>query len=323
LHQGWGTHKIVLIGESDAAADIMKEIYRNKALGLEIIARLPDFKEESAEKINELWQKQGIDEIVQADSNLDREQNLALLDFADSHHLIFKYAADFFETKSARVDLSTLAGVPIVEVKHTALDGWGKILKRVFDAVVASFLLIILSPLFLIIALMVKIDSAGKIFYGSKRVGEKGKEITIWKFRSMIKNAEQLKNKLWKENERADGPLFKMENDPRITRVGKFIRRFSLDELPQLWNIVRGEMSLVGPRPHEVPEVAKYQKEEKKLLNIKPGLTGMAQVSGRSDLNFEEEVRLDVFYMENWTPWLDIIILLKTPGVVLTRKGAS
>jgi lipopolysaccharide/colanic/teichoic acid biosynthesis glycosyltransferase len=96
-----------------------------------------------------------------------------------------------------------------------------------------------------------------------------------------------------------------------------------LDELPQLWNIVRGEMSLVGPRPHEVPEVAKYQKEEKKLLNIKPGLTGMAQVSGRSDLNFEEEVRLDVFYMENWTPWLDIIILLKTPGVVLTRKGAS
>ena len=323
LKNGKGVHKVVLVGADDSTEDIAKEIYRNKKLGLIIITRLADFSPENAEKLNELWQKEGVDEIIQADTHLSREENLALLDFADLHHLTFKYAADFFEAKSARVDLGTLAGVPIVEVKRTALDGWGKILKRVFDIVFSILLLIILSPIFLITGLLVKIDSAGPFFYGSKRVGEKGEEIKIWKFRSMIRNAEQLKKKLAPVNERADGPLFKMENDPRVTRVGKFIRRFSIDELPQLWNVLKGEMSLVGPRPHEVNEVAEYQKHHKKLLNIKPGITGMAQVSGRSDLEFEEEVRLDVFYMENWTPWLDVIILIKTPFVVLARKGAK
>ena len=134
---------------------------------------------------------------------------------------------------------SVAKAVPIVEVKRTALDGWGKILKRLFDILVAFFLLIILSPLFLILALMIKIDSAGPVFYGSKRIGGRGQSITIWKFRSMIKNAEQLKIKLLPVNERRDGPLFKLENDPRITRVGKFLRKWSLDELPQLWNVLK------------------------------------------------------------------------------------
>lgn len=323
LKNGKGVHKVVLVGADEATEDIAKEIYRNKNLGLTIALRLTNFSNGNVDKLNELWQKGGVDEIIQADVHLTREENLALLDFADLHHLTFKYAADFFEAKSARVDLGTMAGVPIVEVKRTALDGWGKILKRAFDIVFSILFLIILSPVFLIVGLLVKIDSAGPLFYGSKRVGEKGAEIKIWKFRSMIKNAEQLKKKLAVKNERADGPLFKMENDPRVTRIGKFIRHWSIDELPQLWNVFKGEMSLVGPRPHEVNEVAEYQKHHKKLLNIKPGITGMAQVSGRSDLEFEEEVRLDVFYMENWNLWLDMIILIKTPFVVLARKGAK
>ncbi len=320
---GVGIHKVVLIGNDDSAKDIAKEIYKNKKLGYQIIARLDNFSNSNPEKLEQIFKDKGVDEIIQADTGLTRQENLALLDFADEHHITFKYAADFFETQSPRVDLYTIAGVPIVEVKRTALDGWGKILKRLFDILVAFFLLIILSPLFLILALMIKIDSAGPIFYGSKRIGGRGQPITIWKFRSMIKNAEQLKIKLMSVNERRDGPLFKLENDPRITRVGKFLRKWSLDELPQLWNVLKGEMSLVGPRPHEPHEVAQYQKHHKKLLNIKPGMTGMAQVSGRSDLSFEEEVRLDTFYIENWSPWLDLIILIKTPLIVLARKGAK
>jgi len=211
----------------------------------------------------------------------------------------------------------------MVEVKRTALDGWGRILKRVFDLIFSFLLLIIFSPLFLILGIIIKMDSQGPIFYHAKRIGAYGREIKIWKFRSMVKNADKLKQKLLAENEREDGPLFKMEADPRVTRVGRFIRKWSLDELPQFLNAFKGDMSLVGPRPHEPNEVKQYEKHHKKLLNIKPGITGLAQVSGRSDLDFEEEVRLDTFYIENWSLWLDLIILIKTPLVVLLRKGAK
>ncbi len=318
-----GTHKIVLIGDDNSTKDIAKEIYKNKKLGYQIIARLNNLENGNFDKLIQIYKTKGIDEIVQADTNLSRKENLSLLDFADENHIVFKYAADFFQTQSSNMDFYTLAGVPIIEVKRTKLDGWGKILKRIFDIFFSFIFLIILSPLFLIFILIIKIDSKGNIFYESKRISAKNKRIKIWKFRSMIQNAEKMKNKLLKNNEREDGPLFKMENDPRVTRVGKFMRKWSVDELPQFWNVLKGELSLVGPRPHEPNEIAQYEKHHKKLLNIKPGVTGLAQVSGRSDLEFEEEVKLDTFYIENWTPWLDLIILIKTPWVVLLRKGVS
>jgi exopolysaccharide biosynthesis polyprenyl glycosylphosphotransferase len=321
--QGLGAHKIVLFGANNSTEDIAKEIYKNKKSGYQIVGRFENFLNGNLEKLNDILKNKGIDEIIQADTGLTREENLSLLDFADEHHLTFKYVADFFATQVPRVDMYTMAGVPIVEVKHTPLDGWGKILKRFFDIIFSILLLIVLSPVFLIVAILVKIDSQGPIFYGSKRVGAQGREITVWKFRSMIVNAEKMKQKILNKNERPDGPLFKMANDPRVTRFGKFIRKWSIDELPQFWNALKGDMSLVGPRPHEVNEVEKYQKHHKKLLNIKPGVTGMAQVSGRSDLEFEEEVQLDIFYIENWSLWLDLIILLKTPFIVLARIGAK
>ncbi|PIT89587.1 hypothetical protein COU23_03200 [Candidatus Kuenenbacteria bacterium CG10_big_fil_rev_8_21_14_0_10_36_11] len=321
--KGRGVHKILLIGADNSTEDIAKEIYKNKKLGYQIVARLTDFKEDGEEKISELYHTKGFDEIWQTDSALDRRENLKLLDFANENHLVFKYTADFFATQSSNFDIYTLAGVPMVEVKRTALDGWGRILKRVFDLIFSFLLLIIFSPLFLILGIIIKMDSQGPIFYHAKRIGAYGREIKIWKFRSMVKNADKLKQKLLAENEREDGPLFKMEADPRVTRVGRFIRKWSLDELPQFLNAFKGDMSLVGPRPHEPNEVKQYEKHHKKLLNIKPGITGLAQVSGRSDLDFEEEVRLDTFYIENWSLWLDLIILIKTPLVVLLRKGAK
>ncbi len=318
-----GVHKIVLIGSDNSTEDIAKEIYKNKKLGYEIIGRFQNLQNNSLDKLIELHESKSIDEIIQGDTNLIKQENLALLNFADEHHIVFKYAADFFETQNKNVDLYTIAGIPVVEIKRTKLDGWGKILKRVFDIFFSFILLIILLPVFLILILIIKIDSKGSIFYSSKRVGSKGKIIKIYKFRSMIVNAEKMKKKLLDKNERTDGPLFKIKDDPRITRVGKFMRKWSIDELPQFWNVLKGNISLVGPRPHEPHEVDKYEKHHKKLLNIKPGITGMAQVSGRSDLEFEEEVKLDTFYIENWSPWLDLVILIKTPLVVLLRKGAK
>lgn len=318
-----GVHKIVIIGNDNPTEDITREIYKNKRLGYKIIARFNNFSANNPNLLAKIYQQQGVDEIIQADTNLTREENLALLDFANEQHITFKYAADFFQTQVPRFETYTLAGVPIVEVKHTPLDGWGRIIKRVCDIIVSFLLLIILSPVFVIIAVIIKLDSSGPIFYGSRRIGNQGQRIKVWKFRSMINNAEQLKNKLLDKNERPDGPLFKMEKDPRVTLFGRFIRHWSIDELPQLWNVFKGELSLVGPRPHETHEVEHYQKHHKKLLNIKPGMTGMAQVSGRSDLTFEEEVKLDTFYIENWTPWLDLIILIKTPFIVFMRKGAK
>ena len=156
---------------------------------------------------------------------------------------------------------------------------------------------------------------------GLKRISQR-QEFDLYKFRSMIKNAEELKKNLMEYNERKDGPLFKMKNDPRITRIGRFLRKYRIDELPQLFNVLRGEMSLVGPRPHQPDEIEKYEKHHKKVLLIKPGMTGMAQISGSSDLPFEEEVKLDTYYIENWSLSKDIYILLKTLIVLFKDRSA-
>ena len=204
-----------------------------------------------------------------------------------------------------------------MEVQGTPLDGWRRVYKRIFDFILAILFLIVLSPVFIIIAVIIKINSKGPVFVKLTRVGSKGKKFVMYKFRSMVKDAHKMKAEIMSYNERSDGPLFKMKDDPRITKVGKFLRRASLDELPQLFNVLKGNMSLVGPRPHEPAEVNKYQRGYKKLLFIKPGITGMAQVSGRANLVFAEEAKLDIFYIENWSIFLDLIILLKTPVAVI------
>ncbi len=166
-------------------------------------------------------------------------------------------------------------------------------------------------------------DSAGTVFVKLERIGERGKTFKLYKFRSMVQNAHRMKESLSEYNERKDGPLFKIKNDPRITRFGGVLRKISFDELPQLYNVLKGEMSLVGPRPHEPQEVARYSKHHKQLLTIKPGITGLAQISGRSKLSFEEESKLDIYYIENWSLGFDFQIIIKTVPVVLSRKNVS
>ena len=225
-------------------------------------------------------------------------------------------------------------GEPIIEFQHTPLDGWGKVLKRGFDIVAGFGLTFLFSPLMFIIALLIKIeDPDGPIIYTNERVGEDGKKFFVYKFRYMqwkyciteenphMKEAIAFEKKLIEErNVRKGGILYKIKDDPRKMRVGAFIERFSLDELPQFFNVLRGEMSLVGPRPHQEREVERYSEYHRRLLTMRPGVTGMAQVSGRSDLDFEDEYRLDVFYIENWSLWLDIMICLKTAGALIRRR---
>jgi exopolysaccharide biosynthesis polyprenyl glycosylphosphotransferase len=197
-----------------------------------------------------------------------------------------------------------------------------KFVKRVFDVVVSSLLLLFLSPVFLAIALMIKWQDRGPVFYVTNRVGKWGEEFRFPKFRSMHLHADQMKDALAAQNEEKDKIHFKMKNDPRVTPLGRVLRKTSLDELPQLWCVLKGEMSLVGPRPPLPQEVAKYNLEEMRRLEITPGITGIWQVSGRSDIPFKKQVKLDVEYIKSNSFWMDCKILLKTIPAVILGKGA-
>lgn len=319
---GWGLSPVVILGDKDSSQDILQEYQNNHFLGFKVLAVFNDFKEfQNSLEMQENILHKKIDYIVQTDSSISKDEALDLLTFCHENQISLKYVANLFQAQSLHLNLSSVAGLPMVEVQGTPLDGWGKVVKRFFDILGAIILLIPLSPFFLLIALMIKFDSRGPIFVALERVGKKGKIFKMYKFRSMINGAHELKKDILKYNERKDGPLFKMKNDPRVTKLGRILRKLSIDELPQLYNVLKGQMSLVGPRPHEPREVSQYQRGYKKLLTIKPGMTGMAQVSGRSDLLFTEEAKLDIFYIENWSLLLDFVIILKTPWIVLRKKA--
>ena len=194
-------------------------------------------------------------------------------------------------------------------------------IKRLIDIICSFVGILVLSPLFIIIAIIIKFTSKGPVFFSQKRVGRNGKEFDMYKFRSMVVNAEELKEKLAAQNEMS-GPMFKMKDDPRVTKVGKFIRKTSLDELPQLWNVLKGDMSLVGPRPSLPKEVAQFEDWMYKRLEVKPGLTCYWQVSGRNNIDFEDWMKLDVKYVEERNLWIDIKLIYKTVFVLFGDKNA-
>jgi len=200
--------------------------------------------------------------------------------------------------------------------------GGARLLKRLIDMVLSSALLLLLAPLFLIVALLIKATDSGPVFYVQERIGRWGVLFRFPKFRSMVMNADKMKDALLQQSDRKDGVTFKMKRDPRVTWIGRIIRRFSIDELPQIWCILKGDMSLVGPRPPVPREVALYTLTERRRLDVTPGLTGIWQVSGRADIPFPQQVELDVQYIESQSVWLDIKVLLQTIPAVLTGKGA-
>ena len=326
-----GVHQVVLVGDSKTVENLMKTFSSGKEPGYAVVKRLRDFSLETSQELLKFLKTKSVDEIIQSDPNLTKAETLRMFDFADENHIVFKYAADLLDTKVLKTEVSEISGVPIVEVKKTTLDGWGRIAKRIFDVIASLILIILVSPILLITAIAVKLDSRGPVLFSRLddggmlyRVGQGGRLFHYFKFRSMIDKHNYMRyNELADKNIRKDGPMVKIAEDPRVTRVGKFIRRFSIDELPELFLVLKGDMSLVGPRPHLPEEVAKYEHHHKKVLTIKPGITGMAQISGRSDLSFEEEVKLDTYYIENWTLLFDLAIILRTPLAVLRSRKAE
>lgn len=321
---GWGVHRVIIIGKGQLAQEVIENFKQDIKAGFKIVGKFSDFNLESEKEIYQMMVSDKFDEILIADASISNEQVVRLNDFSYLNHVTLKFVAGIFDTPIANFEFNTIAGLPIIEVKKTRLDGWGRIYKRFFDVVISMFLIVLAAPFLLLISFLILIDSRGQIFFAYQRIGQYGQPFKYFKFRSMVHNAHQkrfdqefiAKN----ENLRAGTPMIKFKDDPRITRVGKVIRRFSIDELPELFNVFRGRMSLVGPRPHEVEEVAKYNGHQKRVLTIKPGMTGMAQVAGRSDLNFDDEIRLDIWYMENWSLKLDLLILLKTPWAIIKKR---
>ncbi|MDT4942198.1 MAG: hypothetical protein QOJ34_2287 [Pseudonocardiales bacterium] len=226
------------------------------------------------------------------------------------------------EVAGPRVHVSPVDGLPLMWVDQPEFTGTRRVVKRVVDVLVSGGALILASPLLLVIALAVRLTSRGPVIYRSSRLGKGSREVIVLKFRTMVRDADRIRGQLLEFNEHGDGVLFKMRRDPRVTRVGRVLRQFSLDELPQLVNVFRGSMSLVGPRPPLPEEVERYHGDVRRRLLVKPGLTGLWQVSGRSDLSWDESVRLDLYYVENWSLGFDFAIIARTVSAVLRRRGA-
>jgi exopolysaccharide biosynthesis polyprenyl glycosylphosphotransferase len=329
---GIGIRRVAVIGGDDRITEtLVREFGERKVMGYRVAARFDRFDDDVRRQLDAMNESDEIDGLIVTSPNIGRDTLADALAFAQSRHLEFKYSADLLATRVSNLEIGAISGVPIVEVKGTRLDGWGRILKRIFDFLGAAALIVLTSPIMIATAIAIKLDSPGPVLFTrlpggepARRIGECGRPFLFLKFRSMRRDShEQRYNALAGLNERADGPLVKIKNDPRVTKVGKFIRKWSIDELPQLFLVLTGSMSLVGPRPHLPEEVAKYTDRQRRVMAVKPGITGMAQVSGRASLTFEDEIRLDTYYIENWTLWLDVSILLKTPLVVFSMRGAS
>ena len=330
---GWWTQGVVIVGQGEDLENVVKELKQNTFLGLRVVQTFPTLDELVKSKIINLKQSGQINELILLNIDMAKLDPAILFELSVPHGLKVSYSTIGPWNILPNVQIDTFAGVPFFNIRKTRLDGWGRILKRMADIVAAIGIFIFLLPLLLVIGLVVVLTSGRPIIYRNIRVGEDGEQFGVLKFRTMKQEycigdgfdnqtaALAFEEKLIAEQSKP-GPVYKIKNDPRVTPIGKFLRRWSLDELPQLWNVIRGDMSLVGPRPHQPREVAKYEPFHQKLFVVKPGITGLAQISGRSDLSFDEEARLDSYYIDHWSPQLDLYILLKTIVAVISRKGA-
>lgn len=329
----FGIRRVLLIGRDELSEKIIQNIKQEAGLGYRVVENII---EPNVKKIGKRINSGKIDEVILSDPDWPKDEVLELINLVETNHLNFKFVPNLFQTLAVNTSVEMIGNVPVVELRKTSLDGWGRIIKRLFDIFFSLSFIVILSPIYLLIALLIKIDSPGPVIYKDYRYGYKKKKFEFYKFRSMradlcdgefgTKKGNQMLKELEKDqskNLRKDSPLHKIKDDPRITKLGRFLRKNSLDELPQFFNVLKGDMSIVGYRPHMSYEVEKYNFDQQRMFYIKPGITGLAQISGRSDLDFDEEVKLDVFYMENWSLRLDLIIILKTPFIILLRKHES
>lgn len=336
---GKGVSRVLLIGASDATSDIALNLANTIKSGYEIVAiagpkkiipsELDVYHYSLVETALRDIKINNINAIIQTDLYDSTERNQKILGAAQSHHISYSFIPGEAEFYSGKNTVDVFLGYPMISVYQTPLVGWGAMLKRVFDFVVSLILLVILSPILLLIFIIKKVVDPGPAFYISKRLSRFSEPISLIKFRSMdakygsrdaaYEFRDMGREDLAKEYEKNR----KVENDPRITKFGAFLRATSLDELPQIFNVIKGDLSLVGPRPILPQEIKLARGRTALLHSVKSGVTGMWQVSGRSELSFDERIELELFYAQNWTFWLDIKILFKTIGVVLRKTGAK
>ena len=326
LKTGVGKRRVLFIGNNKITQELLESFKKNQNYHVVgIVGQALPNEEHTPHLLGpiteliDIAKRNHVEEVIQTTQDISEARSKDILEYCEEFHIEYTFVPDIMQVQRTNVDIKMTRGIPLITLKKTSLEGWGKITKRTMDITGSTLGLIILSPVLALIAVIVKLDSKGPVLYSAKRIGQHGKPFTCHKFRSMKTGShEQRYSEEFKsQNLRAGSPLVKIANDPRVTKFGKFIRKYSIDELPQLWNIWVGKMSMVGPRPHLPEEVAQYKRHHKFVLTIKPGLTGMPQTSGRSDLDFEREVKLDRFYIEHWSIWLDIKTILKTIGIVL------
>ncbi len=332
--RGIGRERVLVVGGTGLGRQVMESIVARPYLGYALVGYLDDSPPPPRQRPDCHFRHLGsVDNLVSLVRSGRADQVILALPFWQHHQLPtlvsicreagveFRVAPDLYELSFERVAVADLSGIPLIGLKENSLTGLNLVIKRATDITLTLLAAPLLLPLAGIIALAIRLDSPGPVIFRQKRIGKGGQPFTAYKFRTMVVDAEERKSELAALNE-ADGPIFKMRNDPRTTRVGRILRRTSLDEIPQFWNILRGEMSLVGPRPPTPNEVEHYADWHRRRLEVTPGLTGLWQVLGRSDISFDEMVRLDIYYAENWSPSMDLRILLQTIPAVISGKGA-
>jgi exopolysaccharide biosynthesis polyprenyl glycosylphosphotransferase len=329
--RGVNTRNLVIVGSTPISMALKEHISRRSHLGYTFrgFVNLPGVNSAALASeeilggigsIRQIAKQYFIDELVIAEP-ISVDQVISILEDAREIDMDVRVLPGYYESVTADAPIEYLGDFPVVALHRGHVPVFAMALKRLFDIVLALGALIAAAPVLIAIAIAIRLEDGGPVFYVSERVGKKGTVFPCYKFRSMVMNAEKIKAQLATQNERS-GILFKMKDDPRITRVGKFLRKYSLDEIPQLFNVLQGDMSVVGPRPPIASEVAKYEIEHFRRLEVLPGLTGLWQVRARQDPSFERYIALDTAYVENWSFWLDLKIILLTASAVLRGTGA-
>ncbi len=329
--RGIGLDRVLIVGAGEMGRAVMRNLVARPELGYVVVGFVDDdlskgdlgrFKALGGlESVGTALKAERIDEVIITLPWMYHRTIMGLVRSCEAMGVRARVVPDVFQLSLSRVDFDDMGGLPLMGLKNTAIPRVGRLMKRGLDVALSLVALVVFAPVLAVIAALIRLDSPGPVVFTQRRVGEGGRPFDILKFRSMLQGAEEQQAQLQDLNQ-ASGPLFKIKSDPRLTRMGRLLRRLSLDELPQFINVLRGEMSVVGPRPGLPSEVAQYEAWQRQRLEVPPGITGLWQVSGRSDLSFDEMCLLDVYYIENWSLGLDLTIMLRTIPRVLFAEGA-
>lgn len=325
IERGIGTQHVLIVGAGQIGIAFRHYLETHRFLGKTFCGFVdgkfqhdPDWLGTPAD-LPLLFTKHFIDEIYFT-PDIDRSLIMEIATKAKEAGVSVKVVPDLYDGLALGASVTHIGNVPVLELSNQPTPAFELLLKRSMDVLLASVALLISAPFMILIALAIKLDSPGRVIYAAWRVGRKGRRFRCYKFRTMVSDADGMKDYLRHMNER-NGATFKIANDPRITRVGRFLRKYSMDEMPQFFNVLRGEMSIVGPRPHPVDDFQQYQITDLRRLDVLPGITGLWQVNARHDPSFEKNVLLDLEYIQNWTIWLDLKIILKTLPEVFRGSG--